>query len=209
MKGKTMKGRSIKHAYAAILAAVSCLAVPRLSAQEPVVTNITVNVTNNSVFVVSETEVIATVAMTNLTTYVGPAAGSGFVAANWDLGVVPTNTIESVHGYYDVLDVSSLLDHTDCVTNWIEELGGYGEFTTNYWTLQTNAVEFVTNRIDQYDISVDGNAGQNGSGWRSATRIHLIPAMSASTPPPHGSRSRTVSPTPSKDPAPSTAESAS
>lgn len=150
----------MKHTYAAILAVVSCLAIPRLSAQD-VVTNITINVTNDSVFVVSETEVIATVTMTNLATYVGPAAGSGLVAANWDFGVVPTNTIQSVHGYYGVLDVSSLLDHTDCITNWIEELGGYGAFTTNYWTLQTNAIDFVTNRIDQYDISVDDNAGQD------------------------------------------------
>lgn len=151
----------MKHAYAAILAAVYCLAVPRLSAQELIVTNITVNVTNNAAFVVAQTEVLATVAVTNLATYVGPATGSGFVAANWDIDVVPTNTIQSVHGYYDVIDVSSLLDHTDCVTNWIEELSGYGAFTTNYWTLQTNVIDFVTNHVGQYDILVDDNAGQD------------------------------------------------
>jgi hypothetical protein len=152
----------MKHAHAAILAAIGCIAIPRLQAQEPppVVTNITVNVTNDSALVVSGTEVLATVATTNLATYVGPAAGSGFVAANWDLGVVPTNTTASVHAYYDVLDVVSLLGHTDYVTNWIEELGGYAEIATNYWTLQTNAIELVTNHVSQYDVLVDSNAGQ-------------------------------------------------
>lgn len=153
----------MKHAYAAILAAIGCLAIPRLQAQEPppVVTNITVNVTNDSAFVVAQTEVLATVATTNLATYVGPATGSGFVATNWDPDVVPTNTSVSVRAYYDVLDVASLLDHTDYVTNWIEELGGYAEIATNYWTLQTNVIDFVTNHVDQYDISVDANPGQS------------------------------------------------
>ncbi|MGI5870270.1 MAG: hypothetical protein ACOX9C_12610 [Kiritimatiellia bacterium] len=154
----------MKPAYAIVLFAIGCLAVPRLSAQDfqPIVTNSTVNVTNNAVVAVAETEVLETVVTTNLATYVGPETkSSGYVAANWDVDEVPTNTVESVHGRYDVLDVSSFIDCTDCFTNWIEELDGYGVFTTNYWTLQTNVVDFVTNHVGQYDIVIDGNSEQD------------------------------------------------